>query len=728
MKRIVAIILGIILILSSIVYALANEVELDGENIELMTEENKIFCNATLDDDFADDTVLIVFNKKTSKLLKTYSEDDFSKINAVSVEEITKETVENIKKGSVSLEDSDFNQILKIKLGTIGKEKVLEAVKELEKDENIIIAQPDYLHKKVAATPNDTYYSSQNSWELGSLGMSSAWNITKGNSNVIIGIIDTGVYAAHPDLVDKIDTSHSKSFATNNDSDALVDSHGGYGHGTLVASIAAAKTDNGAGIAGVAWNCKFASLRVSDNSNSYPSSAIANAITYAKNNGIKIVNCSICGTTYDPCWENAINNYNGLYVCCASNEGENIEDSSTQYRYPAKFDCDNMIVVTAIDSSYNLSGTINGFSYSYNYGPISVDLAAPGVNVYCCTKSGGYTATHGSSLAAPYVAGTAALILSKYPNISMTQLKTAILESTIHTSSLNGMCVKEGRLNTYAALQYVASHYYTVVYDKNGGSGSMSNTTVYYGVTKSLSNNTFTRTGYTFTGWTAKRSSDNKWCYNVDGRKEWYTQNSHPNGATKYVYANQSNVSAQSPVSGDTVTMYAQWSVNHYVIHYYPNGGSGSMGNTTMTYNVGKYLSTCTFTYSGKIFAGWYITRFLDGKYYYTNGSTSGWYTQGSQPSGYVKKLHNNQAYIYNYTPYDGDIVKAYAQWGALGDANIDGVISNADVTLIQQYIANLATLTDGQKVIADVTYDGYVTNADVTKLQQYLAGIIPSL
>ena len=114
---------------------------------------------------------------------------------------------------------------------------------------------------------------------------------------------------------------------------------------------------------------------------------------------------------------------------------------------------------------------------------------------------------------------------------------------------------------------------YTIVYNANGGTGSMSNTSVTWGVKVPLRTNTFVRDGYKFKGWNAYRASDKKWRYsNGTNTEEWYTEGSQPSGYSKYIYGDGDNVWKTSPVNKDTATFYAVWEFNGYI---YIDNGSG---------------------------------------------------------------------------------------------------------------------------------------------------------
>ena len=154
------------------------------------------------------------------------------------------------------------------------------AVAELKSNPDVALAEPDVvLHASVV--PNDSLYASYQ-WNLPLIGAPTAWNTSTGNANVIIAVIDTGVESTHPDLSGKITTGVNAgyNFVANNTNTA--DDHS---HGTFVASIAAANTNNGIGMAGVCWSCKIMAVKVLDNTGSGSTFNVAQGIDWAVSHG-----------------------------------------------------------------------------------------------------------------------------------------------------------------------------------------------------------------------------------------------------------------------------------------------------------------------------------------------------------------------------------------------------------------------------------------------------------
>ena len=209
---------------------------------------------------------------------------------------------------------------------------------------------------------------------------------------------------------------------------------------------------------------------------------------------------------------------------------------------------------------------------------------------------------------------------------------------------------------------------YTVHFAANGGTGSMNDITVTYGVNKELSANAFKKTGYTFKGWTAYRKSDNKWyAVKTDGTtKGWFTQAViDANGYTKVVYANKAKLAKSTSVDKDEVTMYAQWKANTFSVVFKANGGTGSMSKMTVTYGVSKALTANAFKRTGYTFKGWYAYRASDSKWYVQDKNGNKLWATASQITSkkYTKVLYANKASIAKTTSVNGDTVSMYAQW-----------------------------------------------------------------
>lgn len=266
--------------------------------------------------------------------------------------------------------------------------------------------EPDFVAHTGATSviPNDPDYPSQ--WHLTSINAPTAWGITTGGATVTIAVVDSGVDSTHPDLTSKLVAGWNFVNGTSNTADD-------YGHGTAVAGAAAAATDNGTGVAGVAWNTKIMPLVVLDSTGSASYSNIASAIQYAADHGARIINVSLGGSSASSTLQNAVNyawNKGSIVFAAAMNNS-----SSTPY-YPAA--CTYVISVSATEPA----GTLASFS---NYGS-SIDLAAPGDNILTTMQGGGYGSWYGTSFSSPIASAVGALVLSVQPGLSASALVTLL--------------------------------------------------------------------------------------------------------------------------------------------------------------------------------------------------------------------------------------------------------------------------------------------------------------
>ncbi len=312
----------------------------------------------------------------------------------------------NTIKGFNNYKKSEFgsNNVMKVKLAK--NETVTDALKKYQNNPNIEYAQPNFIYRAFATTPNDTLYGTQ--WAVhntgqtissptyatnnpGSSGMDlnleDAWDITQGSSSVVVAVLDSGVNYNHGDLASNMwdDGSGNKGYDfVDNDNDPMDYN----GHGTHVAGIIGAVGNNSSGVAGVCWNVKIMAVRVLNTLGVGTTEDIVSGINYAVTNGAKVINMSLGGEdAFDQSFSDAIENAknNGVLVVVASGNGgtdgvsDDVDgpgedsDSSTKI-YPCAFTHDNLICVAALDQSYDLA------TFS-NYGSTSVDVAAPGVNI-----------------------------------------------------------------------------------------------------------------------------------------------------------------------------------------------------------------------------------------------------------------------------------------------------------------------------------------------------------
>ncbi|MBU1327314.1 S8 family serine peptidase, partial [Patescibacteria group bacterium] len=356
--------------------------------------------------------------------------------------------------------------LLKVKDGKTVEEKIAE----LQNDPNIEYAEPNYKRYPATINTNDTYKG--NLWGLDNTGQNvngvsgtndadmdipEAWVIseTATSSPVIVAIIDSGVDYNHPDLIANMwDGTNCKDKEGSiiiggcnhgydyEDGDITPLPTGGY-HGTHIAGTIAATGDNNKGIIGVAPDAKIMALKFG-----LDIATEVQAIDFAIQNGAKVINASFTGASFSQSEYDAINRFKtagGIFVAAAGNDGAN-NDAGT-HLYPADYTLDNIISVTATDQNDNLA-------YFSNYGVTSVDIGAPGVNIYSTIGAGEqYVHWNGTSMASPHVAGLVALLEGYNSDLIFSQVKNIILSTGDEKASLSGKTVSGKRANAYKALQ-----------------------------------------------------------------------------------------------------------------------------------------------------------------------------------------------------------------------------------------------------------------------------------
>jgi subtilisin family serine protease len=304
----------------------------------------------------------------------------------------------------------------------------------LQRDPDVLIVQRDRPVHAVLV-PNDPYWSSQ--WGPAQIHAPGAWDVTTGQADVVVAVIDTGADMDHSDLVGqfwvnadevpgngvdddangKIDDIHGWRFGRDADgnpygSGNLDDDHG---HGTHVAGIVAAAGNNALGIAGIAWGCRLMIVKVLDANGDGLESDVASALVYALDNGAKVANLSLGGDVDSPLLRDAADYVSGHGVLVVAAAGNN----NGAVLYPAAYE--PVLAVAASDAS-------DGRAPYSSHGP-EVDLTAPGSGVYSTCVGNRYCVKTGTSMAAPHVSGLAALIWSRYPGYAVAQVRQTLIDS-----------------------------------------------------------------------------------------------------------------------------------------------------------------------------------------------------------------------------------------------------------------------------------------------------------
>lgn len=314
--------------------------------------------------------------------------------------------------------------------------KVPEAA--LEKIESALRNNPnvEFVEKNLigqaAFVPNDPGYSAQ--WHLPKISAPAGWDLTTGSPSVPIAIIDSGVDPYHPDLSGNLVPGYN--FVAGN-----TDTRDIYGHGTAVAGVAAAIGNSGVGVAGVSWRNSIMPLVALD-ANGYGTIAnVASAISYAADNGAKVINLSLAFNGTSSTLQNAVNyawSRGAVIIAAAANYS-----TSTPY-YPAALT--NVVAVSATDQNDNRASFSNFGSW--------IDVSAPGVSLYTTANGGGYLYGSGTSVSSPVVAGLAGLVFSINPSLSNTQVVN-LITSNADDRGAAGFDVDHGwgRVNVQRTLQ-----------------------------------------------------------------------------------------------------------------------------------------------------------------------------------------------------------------------------------------------------------------------------------
>jgi len=328
-------------------------------------------------------------------------------------------------------------------------EKVINKLIALDLFEYV---EPYYIYH-LTYTPNDPQVGSQ--YHIGKIKAYQAWDITKGDTNVVIGIVDTGTDTDHPDMMSQFKYNSADLIdGIDNDGDGFIDNNLGWDfegddndpqvvgsdHGVHVAGCAAAATDNGIGVAGPGFNCKILPIRAGDANLTYG----YQGITYAADHGADVINCSWGGPGGGQLGQDVIDyatiNMDALVVAAAGNDG------NQDIFYPASY---NYVLNVA------WTGSNDDVSTSSNYG-YNIDVCAPGGAIYSTVNNGTYNFSSGTSMASPVAAGCVALVRSQFPFLDAIQAGEQLKVNCDDIYSLNSNVYQDklgtGRVNAFAAV------------------------------------------------------------------------------------------------------------------------------------------------------------------------------------------------------------------------------------------------------------------------------------
>ena len=388
-----------------------------------------------------------------------------------------------------------------LRLVHVAEQDTFKTIAALRNEPDVLYAEPNYI-MKAAATPNDQFFLDNRQQALSLIGAPQAWDVTKGSSSIVVAVLDQGIDINHQDLVANIWTNPSPGAVTP----VTGDLHGANftvappngnvfsgldeeTHATHVAGIIGATGNNGIGISGVNWNVKLMSLKFLDEFGFGDTSDAVDACTYAKKMrdlwitsggtqgaNVRVLNASFGGTAFSTPFLNAINGLNAsgiLFVAAAGNidNGTREPDNDLVPHFPSSFNAPNVLAVAATKVTDELS------SFSH-FGQAGVDMGAPGEGILSttppCTDPGPFEDDHpcdpdfplnptptqdtysvfsGTSMAAPHVSGSAALLLAANPNLTVQQVKNLLMLNGDVQSALVDKTLTGSRLNIGASMQ-----------------------------------------------------------------------------------------------------------------------------------------------------------------------------------------------------------------------------------------------------------------------------------
>ena len=330
-------------------------------------------------------------------------------------------------------------------------EQVTAATLQLDAEPGVrYVSTNATIHATGEIIPNDRRFPAQ--WALPFIDAPSAWGVTTGSPATVIAVLDSGIDLRNPDLARKLwnnpDPSGADGFPRDyhgwnfiNNSNRIQDNNG---HGSHVSGILAAASNNRFGVTGLDWNARLMPVKVLDAQGNGSLDNAISGIYYAVNHGAKVINASWGGVENSQAFLDALNyanSHNVVFVTAAGNDSANNDATPT---FPASYRTPNELVVAAVDQSGNLAD----FS---NYGPHTVDVAAPGVAILS-TVLRGFAYYTGTSMSTPFVAATAALVAGQFPNMSAADIVTRIRATAKPLPQLSGKLISGGVVDPYFAL------------------------------------------------------------------------------------------------------------------------------------------------------------------------------------------------------------------------------------------------------------------------------------
>jgi len=424
--------------------------------------DETVLSTATLDDNFTDCTVIVTMTRQASLNLREHQISDFSEIGFTEIKNLSYAVEANVREQFYerqyeersnfsdshyglmreNVDVEDFRQIISLTLREPSRENVLDAIRILEQRDDVFAVSPNWVVKP------GSLVNMRGQAAVTRVSLPQAWSITHGSADITVGIMDTGVDITHPDLAGRMHPANSilhRDF-TGSSISPLVDHgfpHRWNGHGTHVAGIVGPMT---------AWNIRMASLRVFCTvTGSASFRSVLDAIDHAMAMNIDILNFSANGFPHDATLAQRLRDFNRPFVSSAGNDNLHLTPTSNHI---GRASIPNLIVVGASNSAND-----NRASFA-NHGAAVVCIFAPGVSILSTVPSSvhssRYVSWNGSSMAAPMVAGVAALMLSLNPNLNGRTLRNILMYTTRRGAScIRSGSVSGGIVNAHEAVRLV---------------------------------------------------------------------------------------------------------------------------------------------------------------------------------------------------------------------------------------------------------------------------------
>lgn len=409
---------------------------------------------------FKDDSIIVVYKESASALERRSARAlVLGKISDVNGDEV----------------DDKYNQLMQGRMANFKLDKVgtKEALERLRNHPAVLYAEPDYM-VQAQVIPDDSRMDEL--WGLHNTGQTGgsddadidapeAWDISVGDRDVVVGVIDTGVDHSHSDLTANMwsNSAEIPGDGVDNDGNGYIDDVHGInaitdsgdpmddnGHGTHVAGTIGATGNNGEGVVGVNHEVSIVGCKFLDASGSGSTSDALKCLDYMvalKNSGVnvRVLNNSWGGGGFSQAMSDAIDASEQADILFVAAAGNSAVDNDVNPHYPSSYEHASVLSVASTTHTDSMSG----FS---QWGLTSVDLGAPGSSILSTIPGGGYDSFSGTSMATPHVAGVAALVLSVNPDLTTVELKELLMNSGDDNADLDGKTVSGKRLNAHTAL------------------------------------------------------------------------------------------------------------------------------------------------------------------------------------------------------------------------------------------------------------------------------------